>query len=149
MIHYVCDESHITIKARAAKACAIYLYKLEKRKNWEKFRRGLDADARSFLKDSYSYKLDTALTIYERIFLRLIRDNWLKTKEDLALRVAVLELDKIRFLTDTRRNEFPRKASKSNSQAFIKWLEIIKQASNAGLEQDIKSHWEDELEESC
>jgi hypothetical protein len=148
MIHYVTDEHYVTVQARAAKACAIYTYKLEKRKNWGKFRRGLNSDQRNFLKDSYSYPLLTALVIYEKIFLRLIRDNWLHSKENLAVRAAVHELGRIRFLTDTRRKEFPRKASRSNAAAFLKWLEILKQASNDGLERDIQSHWEDELEEA-
>jgi hypothetical protein len=148
MIRYVTDEHYVTVQARAAKACAIYVYKLGKRKNWGKFRRGLNSDQRNFLKDPYSYPLLTALAIYEKIFLRLIRDNWLYPKEDLAVRTAVYELDRIRFLTNTRRKEFPKKASRSNAVAFIKWLETIKHASNDGLERDIQSHWEDELEEA-
>lgn len=147
MIHYVTDEHYVTVKARAAKACAIYIHKLGKRANWEKFRKGLNSDTRNFLKDSYAYKLDVALVIYSKIFHRLIRDNWLHEKEDLALRASVCELDQIRFLTDSRRKEFPKKASKSNTAAFLKWIEIIRQANYAGLEKDVQSHWEDELEE--
>ncbi len=149
MIHYVTDESCVTIKARAAKACAIYIHKLEKRKNWDRFLKILSRDTRKFLQDPYAYKLDVALVIYEKIFLRMIRDSWLHPKEDLAIRCAVDDLDRIRFLTNSRKKEFPRKASKSNTLAFLYWLEIIRESSSAALEPDRKSHWEDELEESC